>query len=457
MILQQQLSRRLFALLAVFALVLAAVAPILLGSTANAAELDQRSTVIDKAYVNATDVEYIFNFQIPSGGDTAVQGIIIQWCASARAETCSAPTGTGFSVAAATIDAQSFSDAGSSDTAFTDGGSEEGVGSECQETTNAAFEMCLTRTDSDNVDTATDLSLTLSGITHPDTRQSIYPHVYLYDNATFTDTGDTGSHDGAVHFGITAVAVVDQITVSATVAEYLEFCVGTQDADLTTNSTLDNDAAQNCNDFTDTSLNIGTVTFNEICYTDDQATFPNLCDNADYQKAGYAMVSTNASDGVTISYIAEPDGTPGAAGNLGALRVPGADCTAGPADENACFASAGTTQTGFSAGVESFGMTVKEIIQSGSAGYNGAVGTANVTRDAEYDGSGELTANGGVCAGGADEPCWAWDESAPDVIATSSGVVDREHLVMNFAAAASLKTPTGTYSVTSTYIATPQF
>lgn len=457
MILQQQLTRRVFALFAVLALVIAALAPLVLLNSANAAELDQRYTVIDKAYVDATDVEYVFNFQIPTGGDTAVQGIKIQWCDTARQETCVIPAGTGFTVASATVDAQSFPDAATSDTAFVD--TAVGDSGECQETTNAAFEMCLTRTDTDIVDVATNLTLTISGVTHSDTEGSIYPHMYLYDNSTFTDTGDAGGTDGAAHFGITAVAVVDQITVSATVAEYLEFCVGTQDADLTDDNTLDNSATETCADFTDTSLNIGTVNFSEVCYTDDTEAPAGevLCENADYRKAGYAMVSTNASDGVTISYIAEDDtvGTP--AGNLGALRVPGSDCTVGPADENACFLSAGTTAVNITPGVETFGMTVADVVQNGDPGYNGAVGTANITRDAEYDGLGKDGAANVDCTGGVDESCWAWDETNPDVIASSSGVVDKEHLIMNFAAAASLKTPTGTYSVTSTYVATPQF
>lgn len=460
MILQQQLSRRFFALLAVLALVFAAIAPLLTGNIANALELDQRNTVIDKAYVDATDVEYVFNFRIPTGGDTAVQGIKIQWCSGARQETCTAPTGTGFTVAAATIDAQNFpDDGGPSDTAFTDGGSaDEG---ECNESTNAAYEICIERTDTDIVDTDTDLSLTISGITHPDTTQSIYPHMYLYDNATFTDNGGT-EYDDAVHFGITAVAIVDQITVTATVAEYLEFCVGTEDADWA-DGTLDNvDGVETCSDFTDTSLNIGTVTFNTVCFTDDSEipANENLCENADYRKAGYAMVSTNASDGVTISYIAEQDQTGGAAGELGTLRIPGEDCTVAPTNERGCFAAAGTTSIGFTAGTENFGMTVRDIVQNGDAGYNGQVGTANLSRDTAYNGDGNPLDTEGCADNGTtpDIDCWAWDDSgSPDVIASSTGVVDREHLVMSFAAAASLLTPTGTYSVTSTYIATPQF
>ncbi len=459
MILQQQLSRRLFAFLAVLSLLVASMAPLLIGSSADAAELLDRYTVIDKAYVNATDVEYVFHFKIPTGGPTDVEGIKIQWCDSARQETCVAPSGTGFTVAAASVVSQAIPDSGVSngDTPFVD--TAVGDSGECEETTNSTFEMCLTRTDTDVVDVNTDLILTIDGITHSDTKGSVYPQMYLYDNASFTDTGGS-IYDDAVHYGITAVAIADQITVSATVAEFLEFCVGTQDADIFADGVADNSGAETCADFTDTTLNIGNVNFSEVCYTDDSEdpVDDNLCENADYRKAGYAMVTTNASDGVSISYIAEEDSTGGAAGNLGALRVPGADCTVGPADENACFASAGTTQANISPGIESFGMTVADIVQDTENGYNGVVGTANLTREAEYDGLGkDGTAENVDCTGGVDESCWTWDESSPDKIAGSNGVVDHEHLVMNFAAAASLKTPTGTYSVTTTFIATPQF
>ncbi|HEX9679387.1 MAG TPA: hypothetical protein VGA08_02090, partial [Candidatus Saccharimonadales bacterium] len=72
--------------------------------------------------------------------------------------------------------------------------------------------------------------------------------------------------------------------------------------------------------------------------------------------------------------------------------------------------------------------------------------TANLVRDAEYAGDGT--------AG----DLWAWDETGTaDRIATSTTVVDDEMLILRFAATSAITTPTGTYTVVSTYIATPTF
>ncbi|MDZ7744728.1 MAG: hypothetical protein U5K77_03140 [Candidatus Saccharibacteria bacterium] len=101
------------------------------------------------------------------------------------------------------------------------------------------------------------------------------------------------------------------------------------------------------------------------------------------------------------------------------------------------------------AGTESFGMTVSDINQGGL--------TSNMVRDADYRGDGS-TGNATACTGAADEPCWAWDPTGDVVpIASSNDVLDNEVLLIQFAATASLTTPTGQYAVTSTYVATPTF
>lgn len=454
-----QLSRRVSALI-VAALLMAALAlPLVNFGIANAAEVENRSTTIDKAYFSATDVEYTFSFDIPTGGATEIEGIIIRWCDAARQATCAQPDNSDsnagvadqFDASAMTIDAQTFT----GPTAFTDVASDQ---NDCDAGTNSLYVVCLSRTDVTS-EVAGTKTITLSGIDHPDSDgsannfQSIYPHMYLYSNSTFVSTD-------LVHTGITAVALNNQLTVSATVAEYLAFCVGTQDADVTDDSLKNASAAGNCQDITDTTLNLGTVTFNEVCYANDEGNNP--CENSDSQKAGYALVATNAASGVQISYIAEQDGTGGAADHLGSLRIPGSDCANEPTTSltDRCFNSIGTTAAAITAGTENFGMTVQAVHNPTTAtGQQKGALTSNLTRDAAYDGDGVQDAEG--CATGdseLDADCWTWDESGnPDVIATSSDVVDDEMLTMVYAATASLTTPTGIYSVTSTYIATPTF
>lgn len=454
-----QPSRRLSALLLATLFLAVSAVPLLSSHIASAAEVENRSTTIDKAYYSATDVEYVFEFDIPTGGATPIQGIMIRWCDAARQATCAQPdnsddnagTADQFDASAATVDSQSFTNA----TAFAENGSTDE--NDCDEATNSLYVVCLSRTEVSN-ETAGTKTLTLSGIDHPDSDgdasnfQSIYPHMYIYSGEDFASADQE-------HTGITAVALNDQLTVSATVAEYLAFCVGTQDLDVTDDSTKNASANQNCQDITDTTINLGTVTFNQVCYTSDEGNNP--CENGDDQKAGYALVATNAANGVEISYIAEQDSTGGAADHLGALRVPGSDCEdePGTSQTDRCFNSAGTTATGFTAGTENFGMTVSQVHNPTTAtGQEKGTLTSNLSRDAEYDGNG---VNSDACpsgTGGTDESCWAWDESGnPDVLATSTDVVDDEMLTMTYAAAASLTTPTGTYSVTSTYIATPTF
>jgi hypothetical protein len=451
-----QLSRRVSALLVAALLLVASVIPLLSFGTASAAELTSRSTTIDKAYYSATDVEYIFNFDIPAGGSSIIEGIIIRWCDAARQATCAQPdnsdgnTGAAdqFDASAATVDAQSFSDA----PGFLDNGSADE--NDCDEATNPLYVVCLSRTSS-VAETVASKSITLSGIDHPDSDgdatnfQSLYPHMYLYSD------GDFESAD-QVHTGITAVALNDQLTVSATVAEYLAFCVGTDDEYITNNGSETND----CTDITDTTLNLGTVTFNQICYSSDVGSNP--CENSDDTKTGYALVATNAASGVVISYIAEQDSTGGAADHLGALRIPGSDCEDEPGTSltDRCFNSAGTVGVAFTAGTENFGMTVQAVQNPTTAsGQEKGTLTSNLIRDAAYDGDGIADAEGCTAAdAGTDEDCWAWDETGtPDVLASSSDVVDDEMLTMVYAATASLTTPTGTYAVTSTYIATPTF
>jgi hypothetical protein len=117
------------------------------------------------------------------------------------------------------------------------------------------------------------------------------------------------------------------------------------------------------------------------------------------------------------------------------LKVAGATCS-GTTTTDQCFNSAGTSETTIVAGTELYGMAAHSMDTT-----NGT--TTNITRDAAYD----FGSTG-----------YAWDDSgSPDILATSTTVVDDEMLNLKFAATASATTPTGAYTVTATFIATATF
>lgn len=433
------LSRRLVAIATAVALSITVLLPMFSGLVVQAAEMQNRSVTVDKAYTGATDVSFTFQYDINNVSETKA-GIRYEFCDAALG-ACTMPAGMDVQTAN-THDAQSgwATDA----TAFAPVSEAADVG-ECTANTNS-YMLCYSRDEAVATGvTGGTATHTISGITAPSGPDTVYVRVFLYENDDFLNANQL-VFNGTQERGIVAAAFTNQLTVSATVAEYLEFCVGTQDADTNGNST------DNCSDITGTTMNIGTIPFNGICYS-ALGTANNPCENDDGRE-GYAMVATNAANGVTISYYAEQDSSNGNNNKDGSLKIQGADCTATVGDTtDQCFESAGTTSIGFTAGTENFGMTIREVNSD-----NGGL-TSNVARDQAYNGDGVADAEGCADAGVTpDLDCWAWDETgAVDEIASSPSVVDDEMLVLTFAAAASLTTPTGTYAVTSTYIATPTF
>ena len=174
------------------------------------------------------------------------------------------------------------------------------------------------------------------------------------------------------------------------------------------------------------------------------------------------MIRTNASIGASITYFAEQNAS------SGRLKVTGATCNttggassldAGSGNQDQCFnsnssqANAGNNFQTTNAG-EKFGMTAGKVLRpTGST-------TTNLVRATDYDGDGTITA--GACVPGTVDSvsCFAWDSSGSGTtttIASSTTVLDYEMLVLNFAARAAATTPTGFYSVTSTYVGTGTF
>lgn len=384
------------------ALIIAAsgLTPVLLSRPTGAAQLTSRKAAINKAYVSATDVEFAFSYTLANTTSTKA-GIRYQFCTTPLG-TC---TATSMTLTGNVHDSQSGWP--TNGTAFT---VQSGDLGDCLETTNSTKEICYDRDETVATGiTGGAVTHTISGVNSHSSTQTVYIRISVYSD------DDYGSGD-LLDEGVVAVAFVNQLTITGRVQENLVFCVGTDDAGST----------NDCADISGTSVDIGVI---------DSATVnisPVASGGGGNNKNGLAMLRTNAQSGATISYYAEQNTS------SGKFKVAGATCS-GVSTTDQCFNSTGTTQNPIVAGTEEFGLTVSSVDVT-----NGT--TTNITRNTDYDGDG--TAGGG----------WAWDDTGTvDQIASSATVVDDEMLVLRFAATAQTTTPTGSYTVTSTYIATPTF
>lgn len=395
-------------------------------SPVQAAELTSRSITMGSTRENA-ETSYTFTFTVPGDGVQQYSAFRVEFCDNSPLPNTQCDyNAVGDDIpqvdanagsAAALNGTPSFNSQNISLTA-------PGVGDQFLTFTLAAATtpagntvFAVTVDNIDNPDNSTDSP------TNPN--NSFYARLYAYDEngapAVTTGSGNTFPTTNQVDTGGIALSTAEQLTVLARVQETLNFCVGTTDA------ASNND----CTDISGNTVDLGVVDSGGVSVSPVAATSGGNNVN------GLAMVRTNAANGLVIDYFAQQAST--GTNHLGALRVNGAVCNVGAVETDQCFLSAGTTQNAIVAGTEEFGMTISSVdVTNGS--------TANITRDGEYDGDG--TAGGG----------WAWDESgSPDRIASSGTVVDDEMLILRFAATSAITTPTGAYSVVSTYIATPTF
>jgi len=248
----------------------------------------------------------------------------------------------------------------------------------------------------------------------------------------------------AVDSGVVAYAIVNQLTVNARIQEILSFCVGTTSVnDSTTTPGAD------CSAISGTTVDIGVLDTAAV-------NISPVSTNGGTNTNGVVMVRTNAQAGVVISYFAE-QGT-----SSGALKVAGATCgtnTFGGSITDQCINNPSATpgsQAVITAGAEAFGMTIAAVNCVSTTSYTCAFtsGTYNLARDTEYDG------NGGNTYGTSGGFAWLGSGSADTIASSASSsvkVVDDEALILRFAATPSITTPTGAYTVTSTYIATATY
>jgi hypothetical protein len=369
------------------------------------------------------DVTYRVGFDVATAHNN-LEGIVVEFCSNSPiiGDPCTAPTGFNLNVGAPLAITNVT---GLTGTWAIDGASDA----------NTLILTNATGTTLSALDTvAFDLgtSAAADGITNPTVNGTFYGRIVTYDdtaNAAGYTSADPAAVGAQIDDGGIALAVTNELTISARVQEILEFCVGTTDANV----------ASNCTDISGTDIDLGVV--------DSSAVGTNTASPA------FALIRTNAFYGASVFYKAEQEAT------SGKLKIAGASCTDNVSELDRCFNSAigtGTTSApvgqAIAAGDEAFGMTLIGIDTS-----NGGA-TTNLSRNTAYDGNGST---GGSCTAadaGTNEPCWAWaDAGVFDTIAGSGSVIDYEMAQIAFAATAAPTTPTGLYTVTANFVATATY
>ncbi len=426
---------------------LALLLPMLLPSRAEAAVLENRSVTISTSRGDATGVSYDFGFDLPSG--TAVQGILLEFCTVALG-TCILPT---------SMDVQTSTDVGTETWSQSDDPWEVRAGGDVGDCTQGAnaYQLCLERTDTD-AETAAAKTIEVTGVENPSLSgnfTNVFVRITLYSDASFATD---------VHNGTVVAAIVRQITVNGRVSERLDFCVGAVLDDNAGGGGEDSEIAAIGNNTVcadlpgDATIDIGTLDDSTVTVSP----VPVSAVSGSNGNYGVAAVKTNALNGVAISFFAEnaTSVSGGDTDHLRAFRVVPADCdtdqTTGTGLVDQCFRSAASTGEDFSALTgatqERFGMQVSCLEQNDGTRST----TASLSADADF--ADADTSDGVDCEDDDDETNFAWNETSTAVdIASSSAVVDDELVKFNFGAIASSTTPTGVYTVVSTYIATATF
>jgi hypothetical protein len=402
----------------------------LLAGTVTAQQITSRSLAMNNAQAGQT-ANYTFTFT--PAGTSAIQSMKFTACTTPLG-SCTAPT--GINISAGTINTGS-SFQGTQ--AFTKDSTTTGC--------TAASILCIKRVSADTTSqTLTAHTVSDSGVTNQDNTNcssaancTFFIRIITYSDIAFTTAVDNGTVAGST---------TQLFTVNATIQEALTFCIGaTTINDATT-------APPACSSVSGTSLNLGTLQPSDISISPVASTGSGKGDDNN----AIAELSTNAGNGTQIAYDAvQQSGT----NHRGTLRVAGATCQSGTVNTDQCLNPVGTTQSTLTAGTENFGMTIAAVNCAATVAYtcSFAGGTYNLSRDTNYDGTGANTYPTDTdLIGGPTQAAYAWDDSgAMQTVASSSTVVDREALIIKFAATPNFTTPTGSYTALVDFIATPTY
>lgn len=430
-------------------LILSGFMPIILTAQANAAQLTSRKVTISDSKPDATGVTYTFSFSTATAG--AIQSMSFQFCDTALG-TCVLPGGAGAAnkIDVSHVTAAAGSYTGTSATAFTEySGADAGGCTESDGGSGVATQYCVTRTEATS-EAAGAKTFTISGISNPTISAGIEQEVYVRV-VTYSDTAFATSVDS----GTVATAIVNQLTVTGRVQERLVFCVfALEDADTLPTDCSDTEAAES------TNVDVGIIDNSSIAKSPVNNTPPSAVGN---DRFGAAMLNTNASNGVAVTYFASQAST--GTNELRAFRVSGASCDASTTSlVDQCFISADDSAgETFAAGTERFGMHVACVnytqgtttnLGAGGSGSGSATGTFNTI----YSNTDNSMTDAGDCENTDAGNKFGWrDSGTAQALIHSATVVDDELIKMRYGATANATTPTGTYTVASTYIATPTF
>lgn len=412
---------------------------ILLSSSANGAPLDNR--FIDMSATQTSegsgrdggdaagqDVTYSVGFDVATTGN--IQGVVIEFCSDSPiiGDACTGANGIGFDVNEGTLAVTT--DSGTAGlTAFTIDAATD------TDTLILTLGAAVGVTAGDTVRFDLGTAAVTDGVTNPTATGTFYARILTYATSAPAIAYASAVPGAYVDEGGIALAVANELTVTARVQEVLEFCIGTE-----TSSTGLVDTTDGCAEVSGTNLSLDVVDSNSIATTS----------TIDTPNDGVMMIRTNAVNGAVMYYKAEQDASANA--GKGALKINGSDCSLTITDlDDPCFNSVGTTRAVIAAGVEDFGFAIKDRVLT----YGGA--TDDVVCDGNYAGDANTTL-GASCKGAVAGANYAWDDTGVfDTLASSAGPVDDELMALEFAATASPTTPTGLYTVTANFVATATF
>lgn len=446
-----QSVKRLWYFWIIFWFVLAVVAPVIIYKNASGAQLTQRRLTLSSSASGTQtvgqNVNYDFEFNLGTSGN--VGSIKIDFCTTPLG-TCTTPT--GFDASSATLNT-SGDEINNVDAGFSNGTMATGI--------VRISRVAAAQTAGQQVE------IDFNGIKNPTLSgngTSFYARIVVYSDNAYTTTLDEGTVAGAI---------VDQITVSGRVQERLVFCVyalgdtaGSAAAGSGSGAMPTNCSATEANNGSE--VDIGVIDNSTIAKSPVNNSPPSSLGNDTF---GAAQVNTNASNGVVVTYYANQASS--GTNQLRAFRVPGATCSATLTDvTDQCFVSsdesAGET---FTAGTERFGIQIACVANNATAGT--ALGTtSNLGAGGSGTGATAGTVNtvysntdNSIADDGSDD-CensdsgvkFGWnDTSTSQALIHSSSVVDDEIVKMRFGATAQATTPTGSYTVSSHFIATATY
>lgn len=442
---------------------------------ASAAQVANRSVVVSTSQSAATGVTYDFTFDTLT--TETVGGVIFQFCTTPLG-ACTLPD--SMDISGATIDEQS-----SWSSSFTKTTGPVTTNDCVLAGDNTDTQVCLTRAASSET-AATDESITLGAIVNPTLStpnwMTVFVRIFIYNNANYTPGANNAN---IVHYGTVAAGIVNQLTTTGRVQERLEFCVASIG-----DAIVSNDLPVSCDNVSNASAGVQnwpTTTTVDLGIIDNTTVKAAPVDNSVTDPAndeyGVLNVNTNASAGVVVTYF--PEALSGGqvlssdTDQLRSFRVIPTDCadnSGGGIFTDQCFENADRTLTEgeiIASGTEKFGLAIACINNEDPANVaNGGIGLTNSfdpagsaggTVNDAYDGDESLTDDGagvGDCEN-EDISAYSWafgfDGTTPDTLVASNTVVDNEIIKLRFGAAAAATTPTGTYSVTTTYIATATY